>query len=151
MAEPILPCGSSGIASSSRNSWLAIGGSSSGETSYVPTYAQRVVGVGAVVAGLAMATMTIGWPIAATLAPRIYMRIGFRPTALLGGTITILGTACSSFLSETRLWRVSVAGFVLGVGLGFVSVSTVVAVHRPSVGGDAASSPAPTCSSAPSE
>ena len=58
---------------------LAIGAILIGQSSYVPTYAQRVVGVGAVVAGFAMAAMTIGWPIAATLAPKVYLRIDFRP------------------------------------------------------------------------
>jgi hypothetical protein len=31
--------------------------------------------------------------------------------------------------ASSGIWRVSVAGFVLGVGLGFISVSTVVAVQ----------------------
>ena len=112
-------------------SGLAIGAILIGQTTYVPTYAQRVVGVGAVVAGLAMATMTIGWPIAATLAPRVYLRIGYRPTALLGGAIATV--ACLLFAlfvgAGSGIWRVGVAGFVLGVGLGFISVSTVVAVQ----------------------
>jgi EmrB/QacA subfamily drug resistance transporter len=133
VAEPILPLWvfRHRILLAGNVSGLAIGAILIGQTSYVPTYAQRVVGVGAVVAGLAMATMTIGWPIAATLAPRVYMRIGFRPTALLGGTITILGCLLLALFvgSGSGLWRVSVAGFVLGVGLGFVSVSTVVAVQ----------------------
>ena len=96
---------------------LAIGAILIGETSYVPTYAQRVVGVGAVVAGFAMAAMTIGWPIAATLAPRVYLRIDYRPTALLGGTITVLGTVLFVvFVGESSgVWRVAVASFVLGV------------------------------------
>jgi EmrB/QacA subfamily drug resistance transporter len=110
---------------------LAIGAILIGETSYVPTYAQRVVGVGAVVAGFAMAAMTIGWPIAATLAPRLYLRIDYRPTALLGGTITVLGTVLFVVFvgASSGVWRVAVASFVLGVGLGFASVSTVVAVQ----------------------
>ena len=110
---------------------LAIGAILIGQSSYVPTYAQRVVGVGAVVAGFAMATMTIGWPIAATLAPRVYLRIDFRRTALLGGAITIVGCLLlATFVGAgSGVWRVAVASFVLGVGMGFASVSTVVAVQ----------------------
>jgi len=97
----------------------------------VPTYAQKVVGVGAVLAGFAMASMTIGWPIAATLAPRVYMRIDFRRTAILGGVITIVGCLLlATFVGEhSPLWHVAFASFVLGVGMGFASVSTVVAVQ----------------------
>jgi EmrB/QacA subfamily drug resistance transporter len=110
---------------------LAIGAILIGQSSYVPTYAQRVVGVGAVVAGFAMAAMTIGWPMAATLAPRVYMRIDFKPTALLGGVIAIGGCLLLALFvgSGSGVWRVAVASFVLGVGLGFASVATVVAVQ----------------------
>jgi EmrB/QacA subfamily drug resistance transporter len=110
---------------------LAIGAILIGQSSYVPTYAQRVVGVGAVVAGFAMAAMTIGWPIAATLAPRVYLRIDFRPTALLGGVIAVGGCLLLALFvgAGSGIWRVAVASFVLGVGLGFASVSTVVAVQ----------------------
>jgi len=110
---------------------LAIGAILIGQSPYVPTYAQRVVGVGAVVAGFAMAAMTIGWPIAATLAPRVYLRIDFRRTALLGGTITIFGCLLLALFvdADSGVWRVAVASFVLGVGMGFASVSTVVAVQ----------------------
>jgi EmrB/QacA subfamily drug resistance transporter len=110
---------------------LAIGAILIGQSSYVPTYAQRVVGVGAVVAGFAMATMTIGWPIAATLAPRVYLRIDFRRTALVGGVIVLCGCLLLALFvrADSSVWRVALASFVLGVGLGFVSVATVVAVQ----------------------
>jgi MFS family permease len=110
---------------------LAIGAILIGQSSYVPTYAQRVVGVGAVVAGFAMAAMTIGWPIAATLAPRVYLRIDFRSTALLGGVIATAGCLLLALFVDagSGVWRVAAASFVLGVGMGFASVSTVVAVQ----------------------
>jgi EmrB/QacA subfamily drug resistance transporter len=110
---------------------LAIGAILIGQSSYVPTYAQRVVGVGAVVAGLAMATMTIGWPLSATFAARVYLRLGYRKTALLGGVIALAGCLLLALFVQqgSGVWRVAVADFVLGVGMGFASVSTVVAVQ----------------------
>jgi EmrB/QacA subfamily drug resistance transporter len=133
VAEPILPLWvfRHRILVAGNVSGLAIGAILIGQTTYVPTYAQRVVGVGAVVAGLAMATMTIGWPIAATLAPRVYLRIGYRPTGLVGSAITVAGCVLFAVFVgvDSGVWRVCVAGFVLGVGLGLISVSTVVAVQ----------------------
>ena len=35
-------------------------------------------------AGLALAALTLGWPLAATISGRIYLRIGFRSTILIG-------------------------------------------------------------------
>ena len=39
-----------------------------------------VLGTGPVVAGFAVAALTMGWPIAAGYSGRLYMRIGFRDT-----------------------------------------------------------------------
>jgi MFS family permease len=110
---------------------LAIGAILIGQSSYVPAYGQGVLGYGPVLAGFAMASMTIGWPLAATAAPRAYLRLDYRPTALLGGVFTIAGCLLLAlFVHESSgLWRVAVSSFVLGIGMGFASVSTVVAVQ----------------------
>lgn len=110
---------------------LAIGAIIIGQTSYVPIYAQKVVGVGAVVAGLSMAAMTIGWPIAATAAPRAYLRIGYRTTAIIGSAIAVAG--CALFVAfvhaDSHVWRIAVASFVIGIGMGWASVATMVAMQ----------------------
>lgn len=133
VAEPILPLWIFGHRTliAGNLAGLAIGAILIGQSSYVPTYAQRVAGVGAVVAGFAMAAMTIGWPLAATLAPRVYLRIDYRPTAVLGGAIAAGGCLLLAvFVGATSgVWRVAVASFVLGIGMGFASVATVVAVQ----------------------
>jgi MFS family permease len=101
-----------------------------GLTSYLPTYAQGVLGTGALVAGFALAALTIGWPISASLAGRVYMRIGFRDTALIGSGIVIAGTALTTFLSAgSSIWMTAGAAFVLGIGLGLASSPTLVAVQ----------------------
>src|SRR4051794_33500360 len=64
---------------------LGVGALLIGLDSYVPVFAQGVLGAGAVAAGFALATMTVGWPLAATFAGRLYLRIGFRDTSLAGG------------------------------------------------------------------
>jgi EmrB/QacA subfamily drug resistance transporter len=131
--EPILPpwVFSSRVLVSANVAGVAIGAVLVGLSSYVPTYAQGVVGVGAVLAGFAMATMSIGWPLASSQAARLYMRIDFRDTALIGSAFTIAGTALFAFwvAEDSGLWRVASASFVTGVGLGFASISMIVAVQ----------------------
>jgi EmrB/QacA subfamily drug resistance transporter len=131
--EPILPLWIFGrrILLTANVAGLAIGAILIGQSSYVPTYGQGVLGYGPVVAGFAMATMTIGWPIAATASPRVYLRLGYRLTAIVGGSITIVGCLLLALFvqEDTGLWRVAVSSFVLGIGMGFASVSTVVAVQ----------------------
>jgi EmrB/QacA subfamily drug resistance transporter len=109
---------------------VAVGTMLIGLTSFVPTYVQGVLGTGALVAGFAVAALTLGWPISAGLAGRIYLRIGFRDTSLIGTGVVLLGTVgCAALTSHSAVWQVAGACFVVGVGLGLVSSPTVVAVQ----------------------
>src|ERR671916_368716 len=72
-----------------------------GLTSYVPTFVQAVLGTGPLVAGFALATLLLGWPIAASQAGRVYLRIGFRNCALIGTTIVLAGSALLLLLDES--------------------------------------------------
>jgi len=131
-AEPILPTWvfrnrllvSTSIAS------LAIGAVLIGLTSYVPLYAQNVLGHNALVAGFALAALTLGWPIAASMSGRVYLRIGFRATALLGTLIGLVGVAGLTLLRPTTsIWQVGATCFVIGIGMGFVAAPILVAAQ----------------------
>jgi predicted MFS family arabinose efflux permease len=109
---------------------LVVGALLIGLSSYVPTYVQGVLGTGALVAGFALASMTLGWPISAALSGRVYLRIGFRNTALIGSVIVVAGTVLVAMLASTSaVVAVGLATFVVGVGLGLCSAPTVVAVQ----------------------
>ena len=123
-----------------------------GLSSYVPTYVQGVLGTGALVAGFALAALTVGWPIAATLSGRLYLRIGFRDTALIGGGVVVVGAVLCALLGRRApVWQVGGACFVVGVGLGFVSSADAGrgAVGR-RLGAARRRHRRPTCSAAPS-
>ena len=101
-----------------------------GLSSYVPTYVQGVLGTGALVAGLALAALTLGWPLSATLSGRLYMRIGFRNTALIGCLFIALGSVmCAALGAGSSVLWVAFTCFVFGVGMGLVSSPTLVAVQ----------------------
>jgi EmrB/QacA subfamily drug resistance transporter len=131
-AEPVLPLWvfSRRVLVGGNLAAVAIGVSLIGLTSYVPTYVQGVLGTGALVAGFALASMTVGWPIAAALSGRLYLRIGFRDTALIGSVIVVLGAVLVAMLSATSsVLAVAVACFVIGAGFGLASAPTIVAVQ----------------------
>ncbi|HVV23684.1 MAG TPA: MFS transporter, partial [Pseudonocardiaceae bacterium] len=82
------------------------------------------------VAGFALAALTLGWPLAATLSGRIYMRIGFRDTALIGGVFVVGGTVlCALLPVDAQVWQAAGACFVVGIGLGLTASPTVVAAQ----------------------
>jgi EmrB/QacA subfamily drug resistance transporter len=109
---------------------LIIGALLIGMSSYLPTFAEGVLGTGALVAGLTLGAMTVGWPLSASQAGRIYMRLGFRDTALIGSVFVVIGALLIALLPiGATVWEAAGAAFVLGVGLGLASVPTLVAVQ----------------------
>ena len=101
-----------------------------GLTSYVPTYAQGVLGTSALVAGLAVGAMSMGWPLSSAFAGRVYMRIGFRDTALIGCIAVLSGAALMLLLDGgSSIWMVAAFCFVIGAGFGFTASPTLVAVQ----------------------
>lgn len=109
---------------------LAVGAVLIGVTSFVPTYLEGSLDVTPLVAGLVLAALTIGWPIAATLSGRVYLRIGFRSTALLGVGLVIVGALWLALVAPTpQLVLVGLACFVMGLGLGLVASPTLIAAQ----------------------
>ncbi|WP_206492227.1 MDR family MFS transporter [Rhodococcus sp. KRD162] len=101
-----------------------------GLTSYVPTFVQGVFGTGAIVAGFSLSTLTLGWPIAASQSGRVYLRFGFRRTALIGGSIGVVGTALTTLLdAQSQIWHVAAMCFVIGLGMGLIASPTLIAAQ----------------------
>nr|WP_294692192.1 MDR family MFS transporter [uncultured Friedmanniella sp.] len=131
-AEPIIPpwVFRSRLLNTTNLASLAVGVVLIGLTSYIPLYVQGVLGHNALVAGFALAALTLGWPIAASTAGRIYLGIGFRRTALIGCGILLGGAALLVQLSpESSVWSVAGTCFVIGLGMGLVASPTLIAAQ----------------------
>ncbi|SNS33707.1 drug resistance transporter, EmrB/QacA subfamily [Geodermatophilus saharensis] len=131
-AEPVLPpwVVRRRILLSGNVAAIGLGALLIGLSSYLPTWAQGVLGAGALEAGFALAALTLGWPIAASLSGRLYLRIGFRDTALLGVVLAVAGTAGTALLGPSaQLWQVGAWMFLTGLGLGLSSAPLIVAVQ----------------------
>ncbi|TBN58594.1 MFS transporter [Glaciihabitans arcticus] len=101
-----------------------------GLTSYVPTYLEGATGASPLLSGLALAALTIGWPIAATFSGRFYLRIGFRNTALVGMVFVIVGAAIlAATASMPSIIIVAVSCFVMGLGMGLVATPSLIAAQ----------------------
>jgi EmrB/QacA subfamily drug resistance transporter len=101
-----------------------------GLTSYIPTYVQDVLGAGPVTAGLALATLTLGWPVAASQAGKLYLRMGFRNCALIGCVPVLVGSLLLLTLgTRSNVWQVGGICFVIGLGMGLVAAPTLIAAQ----------------------
>jgi EmrB/QacA subfamily drug resistance transporter len=131
-AEPILPgwVFRSRLLNSTNLAALGVGMMLIGLTSFIPLYAQGVLHTTALVAGFALAALTLGWPLAASMAGRIYLRIGFRRTALIGAVVITIGAGLLDLLSShSSVWQVAGTCFVVGLGLGLVASPTLISAQ----------------------
>ncbi|WP_033343048.1 MFS transporter [Catenuloplanes japonicus] len=109
---------------------IGVGAMLTGITSFAPTYLENSIGTAPLVSGLAVAAFTIGWPLAASTSGRIYLKYGFRFTAMMGVGIATLGAIALALVAP---WPnpLTVAGvtFVIGFGLGWTSPPTIIAAQ----------------------
>jgi EmrB/QacA subfamily drug resistance transporter len=110
---------------------LGVGAMLIGLTSYVPTYLESSLGSPPIVAGLALAALTIGWPLAAAFSGRLlYLRYGFRPTVLTGMSLAVVGSGLLAvFAHRPTLALVAVSCFVMGLGMGLVASPSLIAAQ----------------------
>jgi multidrug resistance protein len=131
-AEPILPmwvfsrrllCATTIVA-------FGVGAILMGLTSYVPTYLEGSLRVRPLVAGLALAALTIGWPSTAAIAGKLYLRWGFKNTAIVGAALVITGASVLAVMAHRpNVGVVAAACFVLGAGMGLLAVPTMIAAQ----------------------
>lgn len=101
-----------------------------GLTSYIPLYGQSVLGHSALTAGFALAALTLGWPLSAANAGRLYLSIGFRATMVLGAVLGLAGSLLLLTLDgDSSLLHLAVPCFVMGLGFGFAVAPSVIAAQ----------------------
>jgi EmrB/QacA subfamily drug resistance transporter len=139
-AEPILPpwVWRSRVLRGANLSMLGLGVLVIGPSTFVPTYAQSLLGSSPTVAGLMLAAMSITWPTFAALSSRFYMRIGFRDTALVGAGFCVLASICFAALpgDASRIWQLPLCTLILGCGLGLLSTGLLVGTQSTVEWGD---------------
>lgn len=101
-----------------------------GVSTFLPAYVQGVMEKSPTVAGFTLTFMSIGWPIAATLAGRFVISIGFRYTALLGGVALMIGSIFFLLLDPTKgpVWA-GAGSFFIGLGMGFTTTTFIVSIQ----------------------
>ena len=116
---------------------LLVGGLILGLSSYVPTLGQDVLGASAIVSGFALATLTIGWPISAALAGRLYLSIGFRATGLIGVALAAAGALVLVVWDPAgSLWHIALGCLLIGFGMGWVAAPALVVAQSSVAWGD---------------
>jgi EmrB/QacA subfamily drug resistance transporter len=100
-----------------------------GYTAMVPTFVQGVQGGSALAAGMALAVMSIGWPLASTLSGRVMGAVGYKRTALLGGGLQVLGALGIALGAGLGVPAIAACVFLVGMGLGFMTNALIITIQ----------------------
>lgn len=131
--EPILPLHlwTRRLPAGSYAATLTAGMMMIGLSVYLPNWAQNVLGLKAVAAGFVLAVMSITWPTASGLSARLYMRIGFRNTALVGTGFAVSSGVVFSLLSTTStVWQAVLGSALMGAGMGLIVSPLLVGLQN---------------------
>lgn len=110
---------------------VMMGGIMVGLTAFAPTFLQVVAEASPIWAGVAVATLAIGTPVASAYAARLWLRWGLRRTTVLGASLAVAGAAglAASALFPSA-WLVALCALLIGAGFGFTTVPGLVAVQE---------------------
>lgn len=99
-------------------------------TVFLPTYAQSVLGLSPTAAGFVLSAMTLSWPISAALNSRVYLRIGFRQSAIVGMSLAALILFAFPLLPYPgSAWQPALIMLLLGGALGLFQLPLIVGVQ----------------------
>lgn len=104
--------------------------------SYLPLYVQGVEGGTALIAGIALAPLSVFWPGGSYVCGVLVLRVGYRASALLGVALSSVGLALIVPLGWLNLNQIATAALILsglaltGFGLGILSLTYLIAVQN---------------------
>ncbi|WP_199083999.1 MULTISPECIES: MDR family MFS transporter [unclassified Sporosarcina] len=101
-----------------------------GVSSYLPTYVSGVMEQPAIIAGFTLTAMSIGWPLASSLAGHLLIRFGPFLVSFAGGVSLVIGTTMFVLMTSTLgpVWA-GCSSFFIGVGMGLTNTSFIVTIQ----------------------
>jgi EmrB/QacA subfamily drug resistance transporter len=97
---------------------------------YAPLFIQAGQGRSAMQVGMALLSLSFGWSMGSMFLGRFVDRSGKRPVALAGGILLVAGTGGTLLITaQTGMLVQAILFFLVGVGVGFVTLSTLLVVH----------------------
>ncbi len=131
-SEPIVPLSlfRHRIFSVSSANGFFVGMAMFGSLSFIPLFVQGVIGTTATEAGTALTPFMLCWVGFSIVGSRLILKIGYRPTALIGVGLLVLGFWGLATLNA-QATRLAVMGYlaIAGAGMGFSMVTLLIAVQ----------------------
>jgi len=111
--------------------FAASGGAMIGLVTFLPLYAQGVLGSSPTEAGATIAPMAVSWPIASAISGRLIPRVGFQSLVRIGMVVVAIAAAAIVFAfsrgTTAGTLRIGAVGF--GIGMGLANTALLIAVQ----------------------
>jgi EmrB/QacA subfamily drug resistance transporter len=97
---------------------------------FAPLYIQGVQGKTPLQVGMTMVSLSLGWSLGAMALGQVIDRAGYKSCALVGAMGLVLGCGLTlTFTAASPLWFSFTAFFIVGSGMGFVALATLLLVQ----------------------
>jgi len=97
---------------------------------FAPLFLQGVQGKTPMQVGITMVSLSLGWSAGSMALGQVIDRLGYRSCALAGGVGLVAGCALTlAFTIASPLWFSFGVFFTIGIGMGFVALSTLLVVQ----------------------
>ncbi len=97
---------------------------------YSPLYIQGALGKTPLAMSVAMLSLSLGWSLGALACGQTINRFGQKPATIFGSLcLVICGGIMLTFSADTTLMFCTIVFGILGVGMGFVSMATILVVQ----------------------
>lgn len=100
-------------------------------SAFSPLFIQGALGKTPAQLGLAMIPLSLGWSVGAWACGQMVHLVKEKPSALLGSYLLVAGSGMTLFFStSTTLISCSIVLAIAGLGMGFISISTLLLVQN---------------------
>jgi EmrB/QacA subfamily drug resistance transporter len=97
---------------------------------FAPIFIQGAQGRSPMQVGMAMLSLSLGWSLGSMALGQFIDRVGLKPCAMAGGVFLIVGCAMTlTFTAASTIGFIFSSFFIVGTGMGFVSLATLIAVQ----------------------
>ena len=97
---------------------------------FSPLFIQGALGKSPLQLGMAMLSLSLGWSLGALFCGQTVHRLRNRPSAIVGGIMLVAGCGFTLLFSiTTSLSECAIVFFIVGLGMGFVSIPTLLIVQ----------------------
>jgi MFS family permease len=102
-----------------------------GLTTFLPVFVQGVMQKSPLIAGFALSSMVLGWPVGATIAGRALRRFGVRAVLRTGGALVPVGASAFVVLSaDSSPFAAGLGSLVVGLGMGLLSSASIILIQE---------------------